>query len=177
MDKAYEMHLNVNRARIVGETLKYLNSRLGIMKDLTKDQAYYLTASAFRTYAFDEQDWNALKEKDEFFPEFLKEAKSLPYKSAIKKISDELWEKSNPNREKEEQERLEKERQENPELNIPVVKPDSVKPTEVLQQSILPIRKKEPPKPQVQTIEIKNDKKEQAEDIFAPVPIDTTPID
>ena len=79
--------------------------------------------------------------------------------------------------EKEEQERLEKERQENPELNIPVVKPDSVKPTEVLQQSILPIRKKEPPKPQVQTIEIKNDKKEQAEDIFAPVPIDTTPID
>ena len=79
--------------------------------------------------------------------------------------------------EKEEQERLEKERQENPELYIPVVKPDSVKPTEVLQQSILPIRKKEPPKPQVQTIEIKNDKKEQAEDIFAPVPIDTTPID
>ena len=110
MDKAYEMHLNVNRARIVGETLTYLNTRLGIMKDLTKDQAYYLTASAFRTYAFDEQDWNALKEKDEFFPKFLKDVKSLPYKSAIKKISDELWEKSNPNREKEEQEREEAER-------------------------------------------------------------------
>jgi penicillin-binding protein 1A len=82
--------------------------------------------------------------------------------------------------EKEEQERLEKERKEHPELYVPVAKPDSVKPTEVLQQSILPIRKKEPPKPQVQTIEIKNekiDKKEQAEDIFAPVPLDTTPID
>ena len=82
--------------------------------------------------------------------------------------------------EKEEQERLEKERREHPELYLPVVKPDSVKPTEVLQQSILPIRKKEPPKPQVQTIEIKNEKaekNEQAEDIFAPVPLDTTPID
>lgn len=112
MDKAYEMHLNVNRARIVGETLTYLNTRLGIMKDLTKDQAYYLTASAFRTYAFDEQDWNALKEKDEFFPKFLKDVKSLPYKSAIKKISDELWEKSNPNREKEEQAHEEAEKRE-----------------------------------------------------------------
>ena len=78
--------------------------------------------------------------------------------------------------EKEEQERLEKERLEHPELYVPTVKPDSVKPTEILQQSIMPIKKKEAPKPQVKVIEIKQENKEHAEDIFAPVPLDTTPI-
>lgn len=78
--------------------------------------------------------------------------------------------------EKEEQERLEKEKLEHPELYLPVVKPDSVKPTEVLQQSILPIKKKEVPKPQVQTIEVKTEKTEATGDLFAPVPLDTTPI-
>jgi len=112
MDKAYEMHLNVNRARIVGETLTYLNNRLNIMKDLSRDEAYYVTATAFRTFAFTEQDWNALKEKDEFFPKFLKDVKGLPYKSAIKKISDELYDRSNPNREKEEAAKKEAERKE-----------------------------------------------------------------
>lgn len=112
MDKNYEMHLNVNRARIVGETLTYLNNRLNIMENLSRDEAYYVTATAFRTFAFDEKDWNALKEKEEFFPKFLKDVKGMPYKSAIKKISDELYDKANPNREKEENAKKEAEKKE-----------------------------------------------------------------
>ena len=79
--------------------------------------------------------------------------------------------------EQEEKERMEKEMLENPELNMPMVKPDSIKPTEVLQQSILPTKKKEVPQIQVKTIEVKQEKLEPTVDMFAPVPLDTTPID
>ncbi|MBE7711571.1 MAG: PBP1A family penicillin-binding protein [Cyanobacteria bacterium SIG31] len=106
------------------------------------------------------------------YPEILLKPFKAPSVSVITQSeARKAWE------EQEEKERLEKEKLNNSELNIPIVKPDSVKPQEVLQQSILPIRKKEQAQSQVKTIEVKQEKVEKLEDVFAPVPVDTTPLE
>ena len=54
------------------------------------------------------------------------------------------------------------------------IKPDSIKPNEILEQTLAPIKKKE-----VKTIEVKDnqksEKQEPTTDLFAPVPV-FTPI-
>ena len=101
----HEQHLLTNRLRIVGEVFKEMNNRLHLMKNLTKDQAYYMTASVFRTYAFDEKDWDNLKSHGEYMPDFLKDAKNESYKDVIKKLSDKYWTKANPKKENEAEEK------------------------------------------------------------------------
>ncbi len=104
------------------------------------------------------------------YPEILLKPFKAPSVSVITQSeARKAWE------EQEEKERLEREKLEHPELYMQTVKPDSVKPMEVLQQSIIPLKKKE--QPQVKTIEVKQEKVEPAEDVFAPVPLDTTPIE
>lgn len=129
-DKILKLHYMVNDARMVMETLNYLNDRLEIFKDLTKEQAYFVTASAFRTFQFDEESWNRLKDSPDFLPVTLNSSKKLPYKEAIKKISDELYEKAKPEEEREresaekerEREREEKEREERENEEVPDTK-------------------------------------------------------
>ena len=65
-------------------------------------------------------------------------------------------------------------------LKNPIVKPDSIKPAEVIQQTFL--KKKEAPQPQIvipvkptPTIEVKEERKEAEADLFAPIPVDTIP--
>ena len=52
-----------------------------------------------------------------------------------------------------------------------IVKPDTVKPTEILQQTLTPIKKKETPK-----VEVKEERKETPTEQFAPIPMTTAPI-
>ena len=107
----HEQHLLTNRLRIVGEVFKEMNNRLHLMKNLTKDQAYYMTASVFRTYAFDEKDWDNLKSHGEYMPDFLKDAKNESYKDVIKKLSDKYWNKANPTKENEAEEKAKAEKE------------------------------------------------------------------
>lgn len=53
------------------------------------------------------------------------------------------------------------------------IKPDSIKPAEILQQTLTPILKKEPPK----TVEVQEERLEPAMEQFAPVPMDSNPLD
>ena len=106
----FEQHILTNNLRIAKETIKYINNRLEIMKGLTKDEAYFVTASAFRTYAFDEETWNQLKEHGEYMPPFLKDVKDASYKDVVKSFSDKNWKKANPNKEQEDKEKEEAER-------------------------------------------------------------------
>lgn len=52
-----------------------------------------------------------------------------------------------------------------------IVKPDTIKPAEILQQTLPPIKKKEPKK-----IEVKEERTEPAVDQFAPIPMTAAPI-
>lgn len=52
-----------------------------------------------------------------------------------------------------------------------IVKPDTVKPAEILQQTLTPIKKKETPK-----VEVKEERKETPTEQFAPIPMTTAPI-
>ena len=93
--------------------------------------------------------------------------------------------------EQEEKERLEREMKNNPDYQLQI-KPDTIKPTEVIQQTFFPIKKKEntvnhlPVETKVQqnidpleakTIEVKSEREEEQAEQFAPVPFDTTPLD
>ena len=68
-----------------------------------------------------------------------------------------------------ENKKLEKEVQE--QLKNSGIKPDSINPIEVLQQTQAPIVKKEPIK-----IEVKEYSREQVQDQFAPIPLNSTPL-
>ena len=95
----------------------------------------------------------------------------IPQSEAIKK-----WEEE----EAQAKEAAEKGQLEN-NVEIPVVqpstiKPDSIKPAEILQQTFAPIKKKE----QLQKVEVPEQRVEtptQTEDQFAPIPMDSNPLD
>ena len=53
----------------------------------------------------------------------------------------------------------------------PIIKPDSIKPVEILQHTFSPLKKKETP-----TIEVKQERVEEPKEQFAPVPLMPTPI-
>ncbi|MBE7702872.1 MAG: PBP1A family penicillin-binding protein [Cyanobacteria bacterium SIG28] len=93
--------------------------------------------------------------------------------------------------EQEEKERLEKEMKNNPDYQLQI-KPDSIKPTEVIPQTFFPIKKKENSTNPVsvetkmpvnveplasKTIEVKSEREEVQTEQFAPIPVDTTPMD
>ena len=106
------------------------------------------------------------------YPEILLKPFKAPSVSVITQSeARKAWE------EREEKERLEKELQNNIELNSKMVKPDAVKPTDFLQHPILPPKKKELSQVQVKTIDVKQEKLEPEEDVFAPVPLELTPIE
>ena len=105
------------------------------------------------------------------YPEILLEPFSapsvsiIPQSEAIKK-----WE--------EEEALAKKEAEKESEVQIPVVnpstiKPDSIKPSEILQQTLAPIKKKEVQK----VIEVQEERAESAEDKFAPIPLDSNNLD
>ena len=72
--------------------------------------------------------------------------------------------------EKEAKEVKEAEKSANQASTNSVIKPDSIKPVEVLQQTLTPIKKKEP----VKTVEVKEER--TSVDQFAPIPMSSAPI-
>ena len=79
----------------------------------------------------------------------------------------------------------------NPDYQLQI-KPDSIKPTEVIPQTFFPIKKKENSTNPVsvetkmpvnveplasKTIEVKSEREEVKAEQFAPIPVDTTPMD
>ena len=63
---------------------------------------------------------------------------------------------------------------------VPMIKPDTIKPSEILQQNVIPkpqIKKKEPV---VKTVEVKEERVEQSVEVdsglFAPIPLESVPI-
>lgn len=96
MDRNREIHLQINAATRVNAALEYLNERHAILRGLTKEQSHAVVSSIFKTYAFDKDDWQALVDSEQPLPSGLKVNKSMNYETAIKKISEQLHKKANP---------------------------------------------------------------------------------
>lgn len=111
MNAITKKHFQINAARRVKESLDYINSSLSILQDKTPEEAYLIVSSAFRTHAFDAQDWENLKESKELLPKMFKEETNIPYKASIKKISDEMHQKANPEYEKKQAQKKEEEKE------------------------------------------------------------------
>lgn len=96
MDRNHEIHLQINAATRVNAALEYLNARHAMLRGLTKQQSHAIVSSIFKTYAFDKEDWQVLVDSDKPLPSDLKVNKSMNYETAIKKISEQLHKKANP---------------------------------------------------------------------------------